>query len=195
MDNFNDLYIEKNSKQLITVTPEAKDSSDAKIICYERRNNQWVETFNVIEGKIGKNGVTENKAEGDTKTPVGVYSFGIFFGSENNIGFKFPYKKVSGNEFWVDDIESKYYNTWQEGSSNGKWNSAENLLHPAYKYAAVINYNSKCIKGKGSAIFLHKINKGATQGCIAINEEELVKVLKWLDPDRNPLIVINKSSN
>lgn len=190
MDAFNNLYKEKNSEQLVVVCSEAYDSSDAKLMCYERKNKQWVEVFDVMKAKIGEKGVTENKIEGDMKTPLGVYSFSIFFGTEDNLGFKFPYKRVDGNQFWVDDVKSDCYNTWQEGNGNIKWNSAENLLHPAYKYAAVINYNPQCIKGKGSAIFFHKINKGATEGCIALYEEQLIKVLKWLDPDKNPLIVI-----
>lgn len=196
MNNFEDLYKRKSSQQLIIVTPQSNNSSDAEIICYERKGVHWVDVFNVIKGKIGKNGVTQNKVEGDMKTPVGVYSFGTFFGSEDNIGFKFSYKKVDGNEFWVDDVESKYYNTWQYGESRGRWNSAENLLHPAYKYAAVINYNSQCIKDKGSAIFFHKINNNkGTAGCVAVNEGQLIEILKWLNPDKNPLIVINKSSD
>lgn len=193
MQNFEEFYINNKAKQLIIVIPEKNDSSDAKITCYERKNINWMQVFDKMHGKIGKNGVTESKIEGDMKTPLGVYSFGIFFGSEDNIGFKFPYRKVDGKQFWVDDVESDYYNTYQEKISSKSWKSAENLLHPAYTYAAVINYNVECIKGKGSAIFLHKINKGATAGCIAINEKELIKVLKWLDPDKYPLIVINKN--
>lgn len=195
MDILNNLYNEKNAEQVIDVRPNTDDSFEAELECYERKDDQWIKVFDLMSAKIGKNGVTENKAEGDMKSPLGVYSFSMFFGSVDNIGFKFPYKKVDGNQFWVDDAESEYYNTWQEGSSDGRWKSAENLLHPAYKYAAVIDYNTKRIKGKGSAIFFHKINKGGTEGCIALCEEDLIKVLMWLDPNKNPLIIVNRSND
>lgn len=190
MQSFEELYSNNNCEQLVIIVPEKNDSSEAKIACYERKNTEWIQVFDKMDGKIGKNGVTENKVEGDMKTPIGVYSFGIFFGSGENLGFKFHYRKVDGNQFWVDDVESKYYNTWQYGTNKKDWKSAENLLHPAYKYAAVINYNSKCIKGKGSAIFFHKINNGATAGCIAAKEDELIKILRWLNPNKHPLIKI-----
>lgn len=192
MDILNNLYNEKKAEQIIVVSSEADDSSDAKLQCYERKDMQWGKVFDDMNAKVGRNGITENKVEGDMKTPLGEYPFNIFFGTEENLGFKFPYRKVDGNQFWVDDAKSQYYNTWQEGTSEGRWSSAENLVHPLYKYAAVIDYNSQCVKGKGSAIFFHKTNGGATAGCVALYEENLVKVLKWLDPEKKPLIVIER---
>lgn len=196
MNIFDNLYNEKNTQQIIVVNSKADDSFDAELICYEKKNTNWPEAFDKMQAKIGEKGITGDKVEGDMKTPLGIYSFGTFFGSEDNIGFKFPYKKVDGDQFWVDDSKSDYYNTWQEGSSEGRWSSAENLLHPLYKYAAVINYNTgNVIKGKGSAIFFHKAGKGGTAGCVSLKEEELVKVLKWLEPEKNPVIVIQRKTN
>ena len=46
--------------------------------------------------------------------------------------------------------------------------------------------------GKGSAIFMH-IRKGPgvpTSGCIAMEEKDIKKILKWLKPEQNPAILI-----
>ncbi|MFZ3156649.1 MAG: L,D-transpeptidase family protein, partial [Smithella sp.] len=61
-----------------------------------------------------------------------------------------------------------------------------------YKYGIVIEYNTgPIIKGNGSAIFLH-IWKGAgttSAGCVAVSEEDIIKILGWLDPAASPLII------
>jgi L,D-peptidoglycan transpeptidase YkuD (ErfK/YbiS/YcfS/YnhG family) len=61
-----------------------------------------------------------------------------------------------------------------------------------YKYGIIIEYNTDpVIKGSGSAIFLH-VWKGEgihTAGCVAISEENILKILDWLDPAATPLII------
>ena len=61
-----------------------------------------------------------------------------------------------------------------------------------YKYGVVIEYNTDpVIKGNGSAIFLH-IWKGEgipTAGCVAVSEEDIIKILGWLDPAASPLMI------
>ena len=74
----------------------------------------------------------------------------------------------SGNRFcritrlWtaiiMDDGNSRYYNQLANTKQVQKdWNSAEDLMAqaPQYNYGLVLDYNSECTPGKGSAIFLH----------------------------------------
>jgi L,D-peptidoglycan transpeptidase YkuD (ErfK/YbiS/YcfS/YnhG family) len=64
-----------------------------------------------------------------------------------------------------------------------------------YKYGVVINYNmNPVIKGKGSAIFLHvwKNRSAGTAGCVAVPEESMTRILKWLEKSKNPVIIIVK---
>lgn len=180
-----------NSGQAIIVTTNSWGSSSAVLETFEKINGQWQKKFNSMNGCIGKRGFTAEKKEGDMKTPVGVYGFDFIFGTGSNPGAKYEYRKTHGNEFWVDDANSPLYNTWQQGASQGRWNSAENLYIPAYKYAAVINYNTaERISGKGSAIFLHIKTGNGTAGCVAISESDILKILQWVDPGKNPLIIM-----
>ena len=63
---------------------------------------------------IGKNGMTKAKREGDLKTPIGIFKLGIAFGihkkDEININSSINYIKINKNLYWVDDVNSKYYN-------------------------------------------------------------------------------------
>ena len=58
---------------------------------------------------IGKNGITNDKREGDVKTPVGKYNLGIAFGTHDEVKFS-NYIKINENLHWVDDVNSKFYN-------------------------------------------------------------------------------------
>lgn len=69
------------------------------------------QTFRV-NGKVGYNGISYNSREGDGKTPAGVYSFGIGFGIAGNPGSNIGYRQVTANDYWVDDVNSPYYNKW-----------------------------------------------------------------------------------
>lgn len=92
----------------------------------------------------------------------------------------------------MDDPDSPLYNRWVE-SGDIKWKSAERLAdYPqAYKYAVVINYNmSPTVPGKGSAIFLHCMTGSYTAGCVAVPENDMALILKWLDPAKAPVIII-----
>jgi hypothetical protein len=54
------------------------------------------------------------------------------------------------------------------------------------------NYGSLKVPGRGSAIFLHIAppDGGGTAGCAGIPENELVNLLRWLEPSQNPRIMI-----
>ena len=61
-----------------------------------------------------------------------------------------------------------------------------------YKYGIVVNHNhideAGAIKGAGSCIFIH-IKKIPTAGCTMMKEEEMKELIKWLDADKEPLLV------
>ena len=105
---------------------------------------------------------------------------------------KLPYRQATADDFWVDDPASPQYNRWVSGKTDAK--SFEKLRQPAYKYAAVIEYNTDpVVPGKGSAIFLHVWSgpEKATAGCVAVRAQTMQDLLSWLDKDRHPVIVLN----
>ena len=49
---------------------------------------------------------------------------------------------------------------------------------PQYNYGMVLDYNSACTYGAGSAIFLHCKGTGSyTAGCIAVSQKNMIKIL------------------
>ena len=135
-------------------------------------------------GFVGKGGVTGNKQEGDGKTPLGIYSIERTFGLLNSPNKNMPYTKIKNFDVWVDDPKSRYYNQWAYDNAPDKdWNSAEGLINEteAYKYAAIIEYNTKdTVKGAGSAIFIHCSKGVPTAGCVSLPEANMRKLLQLL---------------
>ena len=79
-----------------------------------------------IEAFLGRNGVTTNKKEGDLKTPIGSFNLGIAFGTHDiQKEIKMPYIQINENLYWVDDINSRYYNQLVDVQKLSKdWESA-----------------------------------------------------------------------
>ena len=138
-----------------------------------------------IPAFIGKNGATADKKEGDNCTPIGKFSLGLLLGTHDKISNKnYDYLKINSNLFWVDDSNSRYYNELVDITEVQKdWNSAEHLIdYPIqYEYLVEIKSNPLNIPNKGSAIFLHCSNNTATHGCIAINKDDMEKLVNNID--------------
>lgn len=184
------------SEQAVVVTAAGYGESDAFLQTYEKNGSVWKRVMAPVPAVVGVGGFAApgEKREGDHMSPSGAFPFDLCFGNKPDPGVKLEYRQVDSNSYWVDDPESKYYNTFQTGSADGRWSSAEDLglTGTAYDYAAVIGYNTKeRTPGLGSAIFLHIWGGpgSTTAGCTAVSEENLLSVLKWLDPAKDPVII------
>nr|WP_308201911.1 SH3 domain-containing protein [Priestia megaterium] len=176
-----------NAQQVILVTADNYDTKSAKIQTFEKVDGKWKQVL-TANGVLGQKGFALSKKEGDMESPTGKYTIGTGFGRYANPGTKLPYRKITANDVWVDDSKSSLYNTWQQKPANGRWTSAENMDIPAYDYGFVINYNESRTPGKGSAIFFH-VGTNYTAGCTATSKEQVVSILKWLNPEKNPVII------
>ncbi|MED3854479.1 SH3 domain-containing protein [Priestia megaterium] len=176
-----------NAQQVILVTADNYDTKSAKIQTFEKVDGKWKQVL-TANGVLGQKGFALSKKEGDMESPTGKYTIGTAFGRYENPGTKLPYRKITANDVWVDDSKSSLYNTWQQKPANGRWTSAENMDIPAYDYGFVINYNESRTPGNGSSIFFH-VGTNYTAGCTATSKEQVVSILKWLNPEKNPVII------
>ena len=134
---------------------------------------------------VGKNGFTNNKMEGDKKTPKGVFKIEyLYFRKDRKDKPQTLLKSVQikKNMGWCDDINSrKYYNKLIKIPKNLKH---EKLFRNDYLYDFFIpiKYNWNNIKlGKGSAIFIHLTkNYKPTAGCIGLSEKDFLILLKLI---------------
>ena len=180
-----------NSEQAVIITADSLDNPFVIVHTFEKEGDKWKEYMPPFPGVVGNKGLTYDKAEGDKKSPIGVFPVIRCFSRYKNLGTKLEFTQFKRNEFWVDDKDSEFY---QNSASEGRWNSAENLYDVGehYKYFVVIEYNTEnIVPGKGSGINLC-IWGGQdvpTSGSTAIAKNKLVQIIKWLDPSKSPVIV------
>jgi D-alanyl-D-alanine dipeptidase len=203
------VYAQKiaESEQLIVVTAKNWSTSNGKLQRYERSKNNWQKVGNAIAIKLGRNGlgwgrglhdIPKNakivKKEGDGKAPAGIFSLKQAFGYEP-FNVKYPYSVYKTTDHCVDDINSKFYNKIVDSKKvKIDYKSKEHMKFPKnyYKYGIVVNHNhideAGAIKGAGSCIFMH-IKNVPTAGCTVMSESEMKKIIKWLNVNKNPLLV------
>ena len=135
---------------------------------------------------VGKNGITKNKLEGDNKTPKGIFSIGSLYFRKDRILkpiTKLKCISIKKNMGWCNDIRFK--NKYNKLIKIRNKIRHEKMFRKDNKYDLVIpiNYNTKNIKlRKGSAIFIHITkNYKPTSGCIALNKNDLLILLKLIN--------------
>ncbi|MDQ0200716.1 toxin Cry1Ac domain D-VI-related protein [Neobacillus ginsengisoli] len=163
----------QKTDQIVTVVASG---TYANVTLWEKTNNQWGAVFST-GGNVGAQGVG-HASEGSNHTPRGSYTLGFSFG-QSNPGTKLPFRQITPNSYWISDVNSNLYNTWQEGNYAGNGNEHladyENLQ---YYYAIVINYNTSRVKGVGSGFFLHVSNGLPTAGCVAVPKSYMEQFMK-----------------
>jgi L,D-peptidoglycan transpeptidase YkuD (ErfK/YbiS/YcfS/YnhG family) len=185
------------SRQVILVTIDTGFFfTEQKVYALEKIDKQWKPVFEPFNAVIGKNGfaLPDEKREGDGKTPSGIYRLKTTFGYDESIKTKMLYRQVLADDLWIDDINAADYNRWVKkrktrAKSYEKMRRDDNL----YKYGIVIEYNTNpVVKGLGSAIFFHVWGgeNVTTEGCVAVSEENIIKIIEWLNPQAEPLIIM-----
>ena len=153
----------------------------ATLFMYEKdEENNWLEAL-CCPAYTGSNGIDKVK-EGDRRTPTGDFPITHAFGIKDDPGSLIEYLKVNENHYWCAD---EYYNQLVDISQQKHRCRGEHLIDytKQYAYAMNIGYNTEGVDGEGSAIFLHCFGYCEyTLGCIAVSEENMIKLLQTCGP-------------
>lgn len=188
------------AEQHLVVVVEEADDVAGHLHRYERREDGWRRAGAPAPVVVGHSGVGA-KREGDGRSPSGVFSLGPAFGyaAEPPSGVRLAYRAMSPGAVCVDDPASSRYNRIVDAAriDDGDWTSAEPMrrdLDPGdhlYEWGVDVGYNPEAEPGAGSCIFLHvwRDETSPTAGCTALPADRLLEVMRWLDPDRRPVLV------
>lgn len=201
-------------QQIVFVLTNSWDSQSGTLSCYSRNEDGWFKeelTTNVVVGKNGlgwgrglhlQGSTGPEKVEGDGKAPAGIFRPGDAFGYADSFtpGTALNYRALTARDYFVDDVNSEDYNQWktipagEENNPGNYWRSYERMKRSdhLYELGVVVDHNTDPVmKGKGSAIFLHVWRRAAspTVGCTAMHKEDLIRLISWLDPAKEPIII------
>jgi D-alanyl-D-alanine dipeptidase len=208
------LPLPPSSEQLIVVTTTGWDSIGGTLTIYERApGGAWKQHETPWAIVVGRTGLAWGrgiapvegfagpvKHEGDGRSPAGVFTLGTAFGyapPDSARWLRLPYVQATTAFECVDDAKSRWYNQLLLRSSARPapdWSSSEIMRLPGdeYRWGVVVEHNdSPAVPGGGSCIFLHIWDgpRAPTVGCTAMMEQDLIGLMRWLDPKRKPLLV------
>ena len=202
--------IQLHSAQLLITITDRWTNLRGKLYCFQKHHEKWVLQFSnrVVVGSKGLGlgqgivPVTIERApvkrEGDLKAPAGIFKIGSAFGYADRKDAQWisnAYVKATDTLICVDDQHSASYNKLVNNDhAKSDWNSFEPMHRNdnLYKWGLFINHNAnKITPGYGSCIFMHiwRNSHTGTEGCTAMKEKHILRVLHWIRSDENPLLV------
>jgi D-alanyl-D-alanine dipeptidase len=203
----------RRSRQCIVVVAPNWNSPAGVLRAFERADasGAWKMRGREIPVVLGKRGLgwglgvvnadpgaKPRKIEGDNKAPAGVFRLGTAFGyaPASSAGWvKLPYLPLTKSIEGVDDPRSRHYNRLVDRAKVARvdWDSSEQMRRDdhLYKWGVVVEHNPAAAPGAGSLIFFHvwKTSISPTAGCTAMAEQDVVRLLRWLDPAARPILV------
>lgn len=176
-----ELSVAQRTNQLIVVA--ARGTAATVSMHTKDANGIWQQNLE-ISGFVGSGGVGQ-ASEYASCSPRGVWGFSRAFGNMPNPGTALAYTQVDDSYYWVDDVNSVYYN--QFVSTNEvvpDWNSAEHIsaCGSVYNYVLALDYNAACVPGNGSAFFAHCSNGRSTAGCVSVPQNAMVQIMQTIQP-------------
>jgi L,D-peptidoglycan transpeptidase YkuD (ErfK/YbiS/YcfS/YnhG family) len=203
----------RQSRQCLVVVSRDWNAKTAVLRAYERKNSrsEWRIHGPEIPVGLGKTGLAWGrglakpdrgtlpiKREGDNKAPAGIFRVGPAFGyapAHRARWVKLRYLPLTKQIEGIDDPRSRSYNQLVDRSKVRRvdWRSSEQMLRDddLYKWGVLVEHNTPSQPGAGSCIFVHiwKSATTPTTGCTAMSEQNLVRLLGWLDPAAHPLLL------
>ncbi|WP_405778635.1 L,D-transpeptidase family protein [Streptomyces sp. NBC_00859] len=179
--------IPESARQAVVVTGEAADSSHSTVVLYVRDPARgWEPVSDPWASRNALRGWTEDHHLGDLHSPAGVFGLTDAGGRKADPGTRLPYDHRSefvaaGNGF--------------EGES----------LAGAFDYVVAINYNHTPGRtpldwsrpmgaNRGGGVWIHVDHGGPTHGCVSLPEDRMKELLRWLDPSKEPVVVMGDAS-
>jgi L,D-peptidoglycan transpeptidase YkuD (ErfK/YbiS/YcfS/YnhG family) len=179
----------RNAQQLIVVTGPRLGARAGTVRLFERVNGDWVRRFHA-RARFGSKGLTDGltRHEGSLTTPTGIWRMSAFaFGRHTAAprGCGLRWRRIGPASWWSSEHDASY-NTWVEtrGSIDG-----EHLIDVGapYEYVLHTGYNAlpnERVIGRGSAIFIHVMHPGYSSGCIMLQRDDMIALLRLLRAGR-----------
>ncbi|GAA5021435.1 L,D-transpeptidase family protein [Streptomyces siamensis] len=178
--------IPAHTRQVVLVTGEAKNSSTAQAVLYERTGAGW-EPGPTWPAHNALRGWTDDHHVDDLHSPIGVFSLTDAGGRLADPGTRLPYHHTAA-------------------FTTGGLGFRGESLAGTFDYVVAIDYNRRTgtspLDGthpqgaaKGGYIWLHVDHGGPTHGCVSLRRKDMRALLRALEPARHPVIVMGDASS
>lgn len=203
-----------DARQVIVVEAPRWSSTEGTLTAFEKRGGNWQVVQSPVRAQLGYGGLVrgDRRRQGTGTVPTGVFEILSGFGRKADPGTALDYIQVDRNDAWTYNPRvPSTYNVFQDADRS--WKSyggyVEELWDMGYQYdyVAVLDYNlpegpirtgangvrrssNPPDTSRGGGIFLHVDNGNKTAGCIAVTKKVMRDLMTWMDPKKDPVIVI-----
>ena len=198
---------------MLLVTTADWSAPAGRLQRYARTGAGWQRVGAPVDVAVGRNGLGwgrglhtpadaradgPSKREGDGRAPAGIFRLSSAFGyapSRDARWVRLPYHASDESIECVDDTASRFYNQRVDRDTlPPDWSSHEEMRRPdaLYRWGVWVDHNTgPAAPGRGSCIFMHiRSRPGApTVGCTAFAEEDIRRIVAWLNPRSRPVLV------
>jgi L,D-peptidoglycan transpeptidase YkuD (ErfK/YbiS/YcfS/YnhG family) len=181
--------IPSTARQAVLVTGAGRDTNTGTFRLYERTDSDapWRPAADVWPAHNALRGWTPHHMVDDRRSPIGVFSLTDAGGKYANPGTKMPYD------------HSYHFTAYGQGFDGEP-------LAGAFDYVVAVNYNRDIGTSpldqdkplgpeRGGGIWIHVDHGGPTQGCVSISKDHIRQLLRMLDPESHPVVVMGDAAS
>ncbi|WP_377270735.1 hypothetical protein [Peterkaempfera sp. SMS 1(5)a] len=179
--------IPARTTQVLLVSGKGRDSADSTATLWSRTADGRWQPGTSWPAHNGLKGWTADHHLDDLRSPVGVYSLSDAGGLKTDPGSRLPYHRDTS--FTI----------------GGKGFEGEDLAG-SFDYVVAIDYNRVAGTSpldvrkplgadKGGGIWVHVDHGGPTHACVSLAENDMVTLLRALDPAAHPVIVMGDQAS
>lgn len=179
---------------------EVVSSGSSAVLTLYEWDSEWVSVWSA-DGYVGMDGVSSDRSENSCTTPKGTFPIGFAYGlskPDTNLDFE----ELTSSSVWVDDSSSPYYNvltTYSKADGAHYEDTYQQFVDGYFSTNIYFENNgdgltkNSATPGKGSVITICGYNRtlGPTYGCVDISSSDMSSLLKHLDKDKNPVVIIS----
>lgn len=167
------------SRQVVAVYGKGRDSAVSTVKLFTKKGDKWA-LQRSWRGHNGRKGWTRDHREGDKRSPIGVFTLTDAGGVRPAPSAKLPYTASAGftpPTYWPRKTRHDFDHVIAVDYNRNKGTSP---LDPARPEG----------QEKGGSIWLHLDHGSGTSGCVSISRAGMEYLLRTLDPDDHPAVVM-----
>ncbi|MFF8609774.1 L,D-transpeptidase family protein [Streptomyces sp. NPDC015346] len=180
--------IPDGTTQALVVRGGDRDSNTATATLYERdAAGNWSRAAGPWAAHNALRGWTADHRAGDLRTPTGVFRLGDAGGRLPDPGARLPYDQdkefaTSGVGFLGEPLE-------------GSFDYVVAIDYNRVPGRTPLDKNRPLGPAKGGGVWIHVDHGGPTQACVSLPRDDMRELLRALDPDREPVVVMGPAAD